>query len=215
VYRRLGTLLGLEAAGIALGLETLPHRERLTGVMQSGAAIALYEDEPVEPESPVLDVRSRNLRLPVRQFAAPQKLEAQAEARRQELTRLRASGTEAEIRAATARATQAGWRADNARLYYGRDSIECRMQVLRVGPAALLSVEGDLFTETSQEMVAASPFPHTLVSGHLNGEYAYIPPAGAYEEGGYEVEAARFSPDAAGQVVAEALCLLREMADAG
>jgi len=41
VYRRLGTMLGLEAAKVAAGIETLPRRERFAGVLQSGAPIAL------------------------------------------------------------------------------------------------------------------------------------------------------------------------------
>src|SRR5207342_2134997 len=37
VYRRLGTILGLEAAKIALNLDTLPRREEFRGVQPSGA----------------------------------------------------------------------------------------------------------------------------------------------------------------------------------
>src|SRR5436190_9758868 len=55
VYRKFGRLLGLEASKLALGIETLPKREKLIGLQESGARIALFEDEAVEPEPATLD----------------------------------------------------------------------------------------------------------------------------------------------------------------
>lgn len=214
VYRRLGHMLGLEASRVALGLETLPRRERFTGVLQSGAAIALYEDEPGEPERPPLRVCTRQIRMPVRKMDAPEALEKQAEKLREELNRLRTEGAgEDQIRAATARATQAGWRAATARGYFGKTHADWQMQGIRVGNVALLSVQGEPFVEIGLEIAAASPFPHTLFSGYSNGAFGYIPTREAFEAGGYEVETGSvFSPDAADVVVAEGLRMLRDLA---
>ncbi len=211
VYRKMGKMLGLEAAKVALGIETLPRRERLTGVQESGARIGLYEGDPVEPATPVLDIKSRALQLPLASLPAPEKLEAEAAALRAEVARLRKGSSEAEIRAITARATQTGMRADRARMYHGKSHIDWQLMAIRVGEVALVSTQGEPFIEIAREIAAASPFPHTLFSGYSNGGFGYMPVASAYSEGGYEVEISPFAPEAAGILVREALKLLQEL----
>ena len=212
VYRRLGTILGLEAARVACGLETLPREERLIGVMPSGAPIALYDDAPVEPEPPRLRVVQRTIQLPAREFRAPSELEAEAAALRAEMNRLRGQGNTDQIRLATAKATQAGWRAENARRYYGMKTIPWELMAICIGSVALVSTPGEPFTQTAQAVAVQSPFLHTLFSGYSNGGFGYIPVREAYTEGGYEIEATPFSEDAAGILAGEALQLLAEMA---
>ncbi len=212
VYRHLGRLLGLEASKIATGIVTLPRRERLAGVIESGTAIALYEDEAAEPDSPILRVGSRFLKLPLKRFSPPDELEAEAERLREELNQLRREGTEEEIRAATARATQSKMRAERARLYFGKTHIEWQLQGIRIGSVALLSVPGEPFTEINQQIVAGSPFTHTLFSGYSNGGFGYLPVRSAYGEDGYEVETSPFSEEAADVLIKESLQMLRELA---
>lgn len=212
VYRKLGTLLGLEAARVALDIETLPRQERLLSIQPSGAPIALYEDAATEPALPVLRVVRRKIQMPAKPFRPPEELEAECQALIDEMNRLRAHGTQREIQLATAKATQAGWRAGNARLYYGRQTIEWEMQCIRIGSIALLSVAGEPFIEIAQRIAAESPFEHTLFSGYTNGGFGYIPIREAFAEGGYEIEATPFSADAADSVVAEGIRLLRDMA---
>ena len=214
VYRRLGSLLGLEAARVALGIETLPRREKYLGVLQSGAAIALYEDQPVEPRPPVLRMETRFLRMPLRSFDAPGELLGEVKTLERELDRLRCEHDEAGIRETTARLTQTSWRANMARLYHGQDSIDWQMQAIRIGDIALLSVEGEPFAEIGLRIAAASPFPHTLFSGYSNGGFGYIPTREAFAEGGYEVtNGSPFSPDAADVVVEEGLGMLKGLAE--
>lgn len=213
VCRRLGHMLGLEAAKIATGIETMERRERYLGVMQSGAAIALYADEAQEPLDQTLSIVTRTVNLPAKKFGPPEELETQAEVFRREVARLRReSPEESQLRAAVARATQAGWRAQNARQYHGRSTIPLEMQCIRIGDAALLSVPGEPFIEISQLIVAASPFRHTLFSGYSNGGFGYIPTREAYSQGGYEIEATPFAPEAADALVAAGVRLLKDMA---
>ena len=119
VYRWLGTRLGLEAAKVALGLETLPKREIYTGLLQSGAVIALYEDHPVEPPVPELSVLTTQVQMPIREFAPLEQLEDEEREARAKMRGMQAHGSDEELRFATAKATQAGWRAANARMYRG------------------------------------------------------------------------------------------------
>ncbi len=211
VYRHLGAILGLEAARVALEIETVPRRPRYTGCQESGAAIALYDYEPVEAPPPVLRVVSRWAALPVRPMRSPEELEAEAAGLRERLNELRASEPEEAIRLATAQATQAGMRAERARLVAGRTHLPRRIMGIRIGPAALISTQGEPFIEIAREVEAASPFRYTLFSGYSHGGGGYIPTPEAYTEGGYEVETTLFAPDAAKILAAESLAVLREL----
>jgi len=211
IYRRFGRLLGLEASKLAVGIDTLPREPKLVGLQESGTTIALFEDVPVEPPPAALAVRSRFLPLPLKSFPAPAEAEAEAAALREKLAVLRREGTEAEVRAATAMATQAGMRADRARLYHGRTHIDWQLQGIRIGPVVLVCIPGEPFTEIGQEIAARSPFPHTLFSGYSNGGFSYLPVRDAYPAGGYEVETSPFAPGASEIVVEGSLRMLQEL----
>jgi hypothetical protein len=213
VYRKFGRLLGLEASKLALGIETVPRLEKLVGLQESGATIALFEDNAVEPEPATFDVRSRFLQLPLKVFPAPEVAEAEAAALREQLNRLRSERNEAKIREATAMATQAGMRADRALWYHGKTHIPWQLQGIRLGDVALICIPGEPFTEIGQEIARRSPFPHTLFSGYSNGGFGYIPVRDAYSEGGYEVESSPFAPGAAELIIEESLLMLNELCE--
>jgi neutral ceramidase len=212
VYRRMGAILGLEAAKIALSMDTLPRHERYLGVLQSGAPIALYAEDQHEPGPVVVRATRRNLPLPLRKLRPLEEVEAETETYRGELMGLRQKGGIEEIRAATARFTQASWYAEMVKQYAGKSAVDWEVQCIRVGPVAFISSRGEPFTETSQQIVAGSPFQHTLFSGYSNGGFGYIPTRQAFEEGGYEIDASPFAPGAAEMLAEESLGMLREMA---
>jgi Neutral/alkaline non-lysosomal ceramidase, N-terminal len=212
VYHRLGKMLGAEATKIATGIDTLPCREQVEDVLESGAPIALYQEDPIKEVSPVLRVASRSMRLPARQFPPLSQLEAEALELREELNEIRSKGTEHEIRAATARATQGGWRAECAQIAGGESHVEWPLLGIRVGSVALLSIPGEPSIEISQQIVAGSPFAHTLFSGYSNGAVGYLPVDSTFDEGGYEMEASPFARGAADVVIREGLQLLGELA---
>jgi hypothetical protein len=215
VYRKIGKMLGLEASKIALGIETLPRQEKLVGLQESGATIALFEYEEAPSPPAICEVRSRFVQLPLKQFPSPQEAEAEAGALREQLNRLRQEGDQARIREATAMATQAGMRADRARLYHGKTHIDWQLQGIRLGPVALICIPGEPFTEMGQEIARRSPFEHTLFSGYSNGGFGYIPVRSAYSEGGYEVESSPFAAGAAELIVEESLRMLHELYASG
>lgn len=212
VYRRLGMILGLEAAKVATELETVPRRERFTGVMESGASIALYEDERMPVRDPVFQVRSKTLTLPANRFPPVEELEAEMQQRQGELEQARQSGDVEAVRLATAYATRATMKLGRARIVQGKSTVERQLQVFRIGDIALVSIQDEPFTEMNSRITAESPFRHTFVSGYSNGTFGYLPTRTAFAEGGYEVSVALYSLDAEDIVVAEAVSLLREMA---
>ena len=63
---------------------------------------------------------------------------------------------------------------------------------------AIWSAPLELFCEIANEIRDRSPFNYTFYFGYSNGWLGYLPTAGAWKYGGYEVErVSPFTPDAA------------------
>ena len=83
--------------------------------------------------------------------------------------------------------------------------------VAKVGDIAFVGLGGEVLTEIGMSIKAASPFKHTFVITHCNGEAGYLPPEHLYIEGGYEISSSPFAPKAAGIVVKQAVKMLHEL----
>lgn len=210
VYRKLGQELGLAAASVACGIATQPERYVFDRMIPSGANIALYRTELL-PTAPPLAVRSVTLHLPIKPLPDVASLEKQLDVMRDHVTHLRAAGDMDAMRIQQAKATQLGWRLENARRYGHLKTTEWPMQVIRIGDTAFVSVAGEPFSSIGTRIRNASPADFTFVSGYSNGGFGYIPDREAYVSGGYEVEATPFSADAADIVVQQALEVITKM----
>ncbi len=211
-YRRAGTILGLEVAKVALNLVTLPRRECYIGVLQSGAPIALYEKEVLEPEITRLRITYGTVSMPLRKLRPIPQLEAEARKCLADLEQAQSANNPDRVRMARARLTQANWQADMARSYAGKSSVDWELQCIRFGTVALLSTRGEPFTDIALQIVARSPIPDTFFSGYSNGAFGYIPTKQAFSEGGYEIEASPFAPEAADKLIEKGVSMLHEMA---
>lgn len=73
-------------------------------------------------------------------------------------------------------------------------SIPLEIMLLGVGQAVLTTQPGEVFSETAVELRKAAQqmgFAFPWLVSYANGSYAYLPPANAFDEGGYEVAWAR------------------------
>jgi len=103
-----------------------------------------------------------------------------------------------------------------------RKTTPLELQALRLGDALLVGTPGETFVEIGLAIKAASPMPKTFVLGYTNGVFGYIPTAKAFEEGGYEVDAGYkfyrsvyfFTPAVEQLVTAAAAALARGLAGA-
>jgi hypothetical protein len=216
VYRRLGTILGLEAAKLAWNTDTQPSTLALRGIQESGARIGLYEEVATPTQRPVLGVLTSSVDLPVAVHPDPEEAERRSAALRAHAAELREKGaSEHELRDANARATQAGMAAERARLYHGKSVVPWPVQAIRIGEAALVGIAGEPFAEIGARIRNLSPFSHTLVSGYTNGGFGYIPTADAWEGGGYEVETTPFTPGVADALVEGVAGLLHRIRNMG
>jgi neutral/alkaline ceramidase-like enzyme len=213
VYHRLGAMLGHEAAKVALGLETVPRRERLATVLESGAPLGIYADEPAGEPDATLRVATRSLTLAVREYPPVADVQAEAGRLAARLAELRGRASQDELREAVGMARRAGMLADKARQYAGQTEVVAELAGLRVGPAAFVGFPGEPFAEIGARVKAESPFLHTFFSGYTNDYLGYLPTSDAYPDRGYEVDTSPFPPGSDERLVKESLALLAELRD--
>lgn len=70
---------------------------------------------------------------------------------------------------------------------FGQGPIAAEVQVLRIGPAAVAGLPGELFCALGTELRGRSPFSPTLVAELANGCLGYLAPEASWATGGYEV----------------------------
>lgn len=213
-YKRLGAVLGHEASRIWWEIETEPRRERYAGTLESGAPLAMYEDEPLAARPATIRVGTRAMNLPLKELPPPEALAAGYDEHVAQLTNLRATGGSDEaIRWETMGAKRTAMRAQLSRQLQGQTHRALEAQAFVLGDEiALIAMPGEPFAEIGMGVKRDSPFKYTLFSGYSNVGWAYIPTADAYPLGGYEVEITPFLPSAADQIVAESRALLGELA---
>lgn len=93
------------------------------------------------------------------------------------------------------------------------ESVE--VQVMRVGPAALVMVPCELFVEYGLDIKLRSPIKPTFIVGLSNRNVGYLPTRHAFDRGGYEVRtgmASQLVPEAGDRLVETAMGLLSELA---
>lgn len=91
----------------------------------------------------------------------------------------------------------------------GIDKVETSLQTLRIGEITLLSIPGELYFETGQEIINQFNHP-VLVVGNTNDHLGYIVPERCYEEGSYESFMTLLEKGSAEQIKAEAIKVLKE-----
>lgn len=94
----------------------------------------------------------------------------------------------------------------------GGKPVQTELQCIAVGDLAFVGIPGELFTELGRSIRDGSPFTHTFIVELANDSVGYIPHREAFDEGAYEVESSRFTPDVGERIVSEALAILQELA---
>jgi neutral ceramidase len=219
VARRLGSLLGLEAARVYLELKPIPTKTVLHGIIPSGAALAEYEEVPIEGPEPELRFVQSFVELPIRaRFPevyekAPQRL-SEWEHRLKQLQSQNAP--EEEIASAVQIVTRERLRADRIHRYSKMQSLKVESHAIRLGNTAIVTLSGEPYNEVAAEIKARSPFPgKTLVAGYVGGDMMYIPIAEAYafDPPPMEVDNSPYASPAARVATEHMVMLLKRIAD--
>jgi len=214
VAHRLGSILGHQAAALALTIETVRRQPRFEGFVESTAYQARQPWRVQGPRDATLKFATRLLQLPPRQYLP------------QEIEQMTALVADAEKKVAAARSSGDPWKVHQAEARLRRcsdllaewkrphDPAPCRVrvQILRIGQMALVAMPGEPFAEIGVAVKKASPFPVTMFCGYSSGEGGeYMPIASEYPLGGYEIERTPYGSGAAEKLIRETVALFKEV----
>jgi hypothetical protein len=214
VVRRIGREVGCEAARVYLGLQLPAARHRHERLWDSGAPLGKWTREPLPEPDPVVRVMSREVQLPLIEQPPLSEAQARVDEAQRRLDDLKQRGAPAaEIEAATFVTKRANMARSRAQTFGGQQTFPVELQLLRIGPAVLVGVEGEPFAEIGLGIKAGSPRLATWFGGYIGGWSGYIPTPDAYPQRGYEVETSPYAPEAAGRLVADTLAALQALED--
>jgi hypothetical protein len=203
VARRLGTILGLEAARVYLELQTRPTERKLRNVIASGAALADYENVPIQTPEPRLKFGHEFVQLPTRSPLAevyeksPERL-AEWEDKLKELEAR--GGSREQFAVALQHVTRERLRTDRMHKYRGKKTLPVETYAIQLGDAAIATISGEPYSEIGAEVKRRSPLAKkTLFAGYEGGEMMYIPTAEVfgYNPPPMEVDNSPYAPEAA------------------
>ena len=160
----------------------------------------MYEDEPDGEPDDTLRVVNASVELPVGNFPSIEDARAEFDSIVETLNATRKNGTEDEIKEAVKNAKRSNFVLGNAQRT-ADGPISMRVQAMRIGPAALVAIPVEAFSEIGVAVKNSSPASQTLFSGYTNGSLGYMPMADAYEEGGYEVTTTPMAAGAAEETI--------------
>lgn len=78
---------------------------------------------------------------------------------------------------------------------------EVEVQVIQIGPAAILGLPAETFAESGIHFKENVPHAFGMIANLANGSLGYLPPIRAYREGGYETRSARYQPGSIDEMV--------------
>jgi hypothetical protein len=213
VVRRIGALVGCEAARVYMSLNIPPVEHRHDHIWESGAPLGKWSGIPTAGLTPIVVAKSAWISLPL--LPQPSVVEASAavDAAQNRLHELTTAGSPLEeIENATFVAKRANMALTRARTLGTGETFPIELHAIRLGSIALVGVEGEPFSQIGRSIKDQSPFAHTWFGGYTGGWFGYIPTADEYPRQGYEVETSPFTPEAADLLVAETIQVLETLA---
>ncbi|MCS7025354.1 MAG: neutral/alkaline non-lysosomal ceramidase N-terminal domain-containing protein [Bryobacteraceae bacterium] len=206
VAHRLGRILGLQAAALAMQIETVDRAPQFEGFVESTAFAAKQPWRVRGPRDATLRFVRKTVELPPRQYteAEIRDMEQKVLAAEKQLTPARQSGDpwrkhQAEARHRRFADLLAKWKRP-----YDPTPIKVDVQILRIGELAIVAMPGEPFAEIGVAVKKASPFAFTMFCGYSSGQGGdYLPVESEYAHGGYEVERTPYGKGAAEKLIRE------------
>jgi len=205
VPRRLGSILGHQAAAVALQIETVRREPKFEGFVESTAFQAKQHWRVQGPRDSTLRFARRTIEVPRRRYTPD-------------------DFAEMERRVADAKSRLDGSHTSQARLRRLQDllmqwrrpfdptPLPVDVQILRIGEVAIVAMPGEPFAEIGAAIRKASPFAFTLFCGYSSGRTGdYLPIESEYKYGGYEVERTPYGLGAADKVISETISLFSQL----
>lgn len=214
VAHRLGSVLGHQAAALALGIETVRREPRFEGFVESTAYQAKQHWRVAGPRDSPVRFASRRLEVPRRRYtpADIDEMETRIADAQKKVEEVKAAGDAWKLHQAEARLRRVGDLLTQWRKPHDGTPIAVDIEALRIGEVAIFAMPGEPFAEIGAAVKQGSPLAVTLFCGYSSGAGGdYMPVPAEYSLGGYEVERTPYAPEAAGRVIAAAVELLRSL----
>jgi hypothetical protein len=214
VAHRLGSILGHQAAALALEVETVRREPAFEGFVESTAFAAKQPWRVKGPRDGTLRFVRRELKLPPRRYTA------------EEIARMERDAQRAGDQVKAAIARNDAWEKYQAEARYRRFAdllerwkrpydptpVSVEVQILRIGEMAIVAMPGEPFAEIGAAVRKGSPFPVTMFCGYSTGKGGgYMPVESEYAFGGYEVEITPYGVGAAEQLIRETIALFEQV----
>jgi hypothetical protein len=214
VAHRLGTILGLEAAALAMRTDTVLREKNIEGYIESTAFGAIERWRVAGPRDATLKFVTKTLELPARQYS-PQDIDRMAthtaEARKNLDQALRSGDTWKKYQA-EARLRRWSDLLERYKRLQTAKAVLVDVQALRIGEMAIVAMPGEPFAEIGAAIKRASPFPITMFCGYSNGRGGgYMPVEAEYSQGGYEVDMTPYGIGAAEKLIRETAELVKSL----
>jgi hypothetical protein len=214
VAHRLGTILGHQAAAVALGIETVKREPTFEGYVESTAYQAKQHWRVQGPRDQTLRFTTKVIEVPRRQYTAQEiaAMEAQVADAQKKMDSFKKGDESREAYQAGARLRRLSNLLTSWKRPAGSEPVKVQLSVLRIGELAIVSMPGEPFAEIGAAVKKASPFAVTMFCGYSSGEGGgYMPTDAEYAHRGYEVEGTRYGKGSADAVIRAAAALLKEV----
>lgn len=210
-------MLGLEAAKVFWSLNTRSIRKKLDCILESGAPLTQYTDEPVAKAEDAIRMLSREVPLPIRNPLSDilENSDERLAQLQSKLRRLQQSGrSNADLALLLQQIERETWRAESKKKYKEQQQQYVEMHAIRLGDIAILAMWGEPYCEIGLEVKQKSPFAQTLFAAYLGGDLGYIGTPEMYlPNPPFEIDISPFAPAAANLVVEAASDLLRAIGE--
>jgi neutral ceramidase len=213
VAHRLGSILGHQAAALALQIETVKREPAFEGFVESTAFAARQPWRVKGPRKGTLAFGTKLVEVPRRKYTDHEigQMAAQVDDAKAKLAALQ-NGSEWDKYQAGARFRRLEDLLKKWKMPVDQTPLQVELQALRIGELVLIAMPGEPFAEIGAAVRAKSPFPYTMFCGYSNGKGGdYMPVASEYKHGGYEVERSPYAPEAADKVIAAAVALAAQV----
>ncbi|MGD0707900.1 MAG: hypothetical protein ABSA51_05545, partial [Anaerolineaceae bacterium] len=183
--------------------------ERMGNILAGEVLKVMQVVTPVEEV--VLSSRVTQVQLTLRHFPPVDIAQKQIETLEAELEQKRAAGLlPGEIRKAVTKLEGAHGQLDMAQSYGDTKTVGTLVQMLRIGPMALVTMPGEPFTHIVLEIKKQSPIHPTFVVSYGNDYRGYFPDAVSVAAGTYEALTSPYDETVGDKLVQTALALLDE-----
>ena len=214
VAHRLGSILGLQAAALALQIETTRREPVMEGYVESTAFAARQPWRVLGPRDATIKFVTSTLELPRRVYTPA------------EIDRMSTQVATAKKQLEEAAQRSDAWQKHQAEARLRRDGdllakwtrppdpspVKVAVQILRIGDMAIVSMPGEPFAEIGAAIKKSSPFAFTMFCGYSTGMGGgYMPVESEFEHSGYEIEMTPYGTKAADKLIRETVELYKSV----